>query len=81
MYETFPLKIVLKSSPALLKAIVTTSITKDGETTTEDIIFEGTEAEVKAKLDALKDVKVKTEGEKKMIKKVIEEVEETTDNN
>jgi K(+)-stimulated pyrophosphate-energized sodium pump len=67
-----------------VKATVTTVITKDGETTTEDKVFEGTEAEVKAQLDALKDVEVKMEGKKKMVKKVIEEVEEveeTTDNN
>jgi K(+)-stimulated pyrophosphate-energized sodium pump len=64
-----------------VKATVTTVITKDGETTTEDKVFEGTEAEVKAQLEALKDVEVKMEGKKKMIKKVIEEVEETKDNN
>jgi len=64
-----------------VKATVTTSITKDGETTTEDKVYEGTEAEVKAQLEALKDVEVKMEGKKKMIKKVIEEVEETKTNN
>ena len=63
------------------KATVTTTITKDGETTTEDTIFEGTEAEVKAQLDALNAAEVKMAGEKKMVKKVIEEVEETKDNN
>ena len=31
--------------------------------------------------NALKDVEVKMEGEKKMVKKVIEEVEETKENN
>jgi K(+)-stimulated pyrophosphate-energized sodium pump len=67
-----------------VKAIVTTTVTKDGETTTEDTIFEGTEEEVKAKLDALKDVEAKmekAEGKKKVMKKVTEEVEETKDNN
>ncbi len=67
-----------------VKATVTTTITKDGETTTEDTIFEGTKEEVKAKLDALKEVEVKmekAEGKKKVIKKVTEEVEETKEDN
>ena len=64
-----------------VKATVTTVITKDGKTITQDKVFEGTEAEVKAQLEALKDVEVTMEGKKKMINKVIEEVEETkTDN-
>jgi K(+)-stimulated pyrophosphate-energized sodium pump len=63
-----------------VKAIVTTTITKDGESTTEDTIFEGTEEDVKAKLDALKDVAVKIKT-KKVIKEVVEEVEETKENN
>ncbi len=64
-----------------VKATVTTTITKDGETTTEDKVFEGTEAEVKAQLEALKDVEVTMEGKYKMVKKVVEEVEETKENN
>jgi K(+)-stimulated pyrophosphate-energized sodium pump len=64
-----------------VKATVTTVTTKDGETTTEDKVFEGTEAEVKAQLEALKDVEVTMEGKHKMVKKVVEEVEETKTNN
>jgi K(+)-stimulated pyrophosphate-energized sodium pump len=64
-----------------VKATVTTVTTKDGETTTEDTVFEGTKAEVKAQLDALKDVAVTMEGKHKMIKKVIKEVEETKADN
>ena len=64
-----------KNDDGTVKAIVTTTTTENGEVTTEDKIFEGTEEEVKAKLDALKDVDVKMEG-KKVVKEVIEEVEE-----
>ena len=82
---TKELKVNMESNDdGTVKATVTTIITKDGETTTEDTVFEGTKEEVKAKLDALKDVEVKmekAEGEKKVIKKVVEEVEETKDNN
>ncbi len=56
-----------------VKATVTTIITKDGETTTEDKVFKGTEEEVKAKLDALRNVDVKIKA-KKVIKEVVEEV-------
>jgi K(+)-stimulated pyrophosphate-energized sodium pump len=59
-----------------VKAFVTTTTTENGEAVTKDETFEGTEEEVKAKLDALKDVDVKVEGKKKVVKKVIEEVEE-----
>ena len=64
-----------KNDDGTVKAIVTTTTTENGEVTTEDKIFEGTEEEVKAKLDALKDVDVKMEG-KKVVKEVIEEVDE-----
>ena len=60
---------------------MTTITTKGEEVTTEDVVFKGTEEEVKAKLDALKNVEVTMEGKKKMIKKVIEEVEEAKTNN
>ncbi|MFK2819454.1 sodium-translocating pyrophosphatase [Flavobacteriaceae sp. LMIT009] len=66
-----------KNDDDTVKAIVTTTTTENGETTTEDKVFEGTEEEVKAKLDALKEVEVEVEGKKKVVKKVIEEVEET----
>ena len=66
-----------KNDDGTVKATVTTSTTQDGDTTTEDKVFEGTEAEVKAKIAALEDVDVKFEGKKKkVIKKVTEEVEE-----
>ena len=65
-----------KNDDGTAKATVTTTTTKDGKTTTEDKVYEGTLEEVKAKLDALEDVGQKVEGKKKMIKKVIEEVEE-----
>jgi len=70
-----------KNEDGTVKATVTTTITKDGETTTEDTIFEGTEEEVKAQIDALENVDVKFEGKKKVIEKVTEKVEETKDNN
>ena len=64
-----------KNDDGSVKAVVTTTTTENGEAVTKDEIFEGTEAEVKAKLDALKDVNVKVEG-KKVVKEIIEEVEE-----
>lgn len=65
-----------KNDDGTVKAIVTTITTKGGEVTTEDVVFEGTEEEVKAKLDALGDVDVKMEGKKKVVKKITKEVEE-----
>jgi len=64
-----------KNDDGSVKAVVTTTTTENGEAVTKDEIFQGTEAEVKAKLDALKDVNVKVEG-KKVVKEIIEEVEE-----
>jgi K(+)-stimulated pyrophosphate-energized sodium pump len=58
-----------------VKAVVTTTITENGETVTTDQTFEGTEAEVKAKIDALGATDAKTEG-KKIVKKVIEKTKE-----
>ncbi|MBE9489935.1 MAG: sodium-translocating pyrophosphatase, partial [Bacteroidetes bacterium] len=46
------------------KAKVTTTITEDGTTTTEEKVIEGTEAEVKAALEALENVEVKVIEEK-----------------
>jgi K(+)-stimulated pyrophosphate-energized sodium pump len=45
-------------------ANVTIETTKDGETTTETKTFSGTEAEVKAQIEALKDVDVNVKGGK-----------------
>jgi K(+)-stimulated pyrophosphate-energized sodium pump len=59
------------------KAIVTTTTTENEETKTDYQVIEGTEVEVKAKLDALKDVEVKAVEGKKVVKKVVEEVKET----
>lgn len=57
-----------------VKAIVTTTTTENGATSTEEKVFEGTEAEVKAEIDALKDVDVEIKKGKKVVKEVIEEV-------
>lgn len=57
------------------KAMVTTTTTENGETVSNVQVFEGTEAEVKAQVEALKDVEVKVEEGKVEVKKVIEEVE------
>jgi K(+)-stimulated pyrophosphate-energized sodium pump len=65
-----------KNDDGTVKAIVTTTTTENGESVTTDQTFEGTEDEVNAKLDALKDVEVNVEGGKKVVKKVIEEVKE-----
>ncbi len=57
------------------KAIVTTTSTENGEAVTKEEIFEGTEEEVNAKIDALKDVDVNIEKGEKVVKKIEEEVE------
>ncbi|NLP58590.1 sodium-translocating pyrophosphatase [Lutibacter sp. B1] len=43
-----------------VKAVVSTITTENGQTTIDEKVFEGTEEEVKAKLDSLKNVKVET---------------------
>ncbi|MEZ4778860.1 MAG: sodium-translocating pyrophosphatase [Flavobacteriaceae bacterium] len=58
-------------------ATVIIETTKDGETTTETKTFRGTEAEVKAQLEAMKEAEIKVEAGKKVIKEVIEEVEKS----
>jgi K(+)-stimulated pyrophosphate-energized sodium pump len=57
-----------------VKAIVTTTTTENGATSTEEKVIEGTEAEVKAEIDALKDVDLEIKKGKKVVKEVIEEV-------
>ena len=57
-------------------ADVTIETTENGETATETKKFTGTEEEVKAQLDALKDVDANVEGTK-VVKKVIEEVQKS----
>ena len=58
-------------------ATVTIETTKNGETTNETKTFKGTEEEVKAQLEAIKEAEVKVEAGKKVIKEVIEEVEKS----
>ena len=58
-----------------VKAVVTTSSNENGEATTKEEIFTGTEQEVKAKIDALKETTGNLKG-KKVFKKIIKEVEE-----
>lgn len=60
----------------MVKATVITTTTENGETSAKTDVIEGTMEEVKAQLDAMKEVDVKTGG-KKVIKEVIEEVEES----
>jgi K(+)-stimulated pyrophosphate-energized sodium pump len=68
-----------KNDDGTVKATVITTTTINGEeATVDEQVFEGTEEEVKSKIDALKDVEVNIEKGKKIVKKVIEEVEETT---
>lgn len=57
-----------------VKAIVTTTTTENGNVITEEKVYEGTEAEVKAEIEALKDVDVEIKKGKKVVKEVIEEV-------
>ncbi len=58
------------------KAVVTTTKTVNGETVTEEKVIEGTTAEVKEKVDALKeDVKVEIKKGEKVVKEIKEEVE------
>jgi K(+)-stimulated pyrophosphate-energized sodium pump len=67
-----------KTGEKAYTAFVTIVTFKNGEELVEEKSFEGTEAEVKAQIEALKeegvDVKVKT---KKIVKEIVEEVEET----
>jgi len=58
------------------KAVVTTTTTENEETKTDYKVFEGTEAEVKAKVEALKGTDVDVENGKITIKKEIEEVKQ-----
>ncbi len=61
-----------KNEDGSVKATVTTTINDGGESTTEVQIIEGTEEEVKTKLEALKSVEVKVEGKKIEVEKIIE---------
>ena len=59
------------------KATVTTTTTENGESVVDEQIIEGTIEEVKAKVEALKDVDAEV---KVMKEKVIKEVEEKVTN-
>ncbi len=69
-----------KNDDGTVKATVTTTTTPDGEETVVNQVFEGTEEEVKAKINALEDVEVNINKGKKVVKKVIKEVEEEVKN-
>ena len=71
---TKEIKVEMSVEGDITTANVTIETSEDGETTIETKTFSGTEEEVQAQLDALKEVDVKIEG-KKVIKEVIEEVE------
>ena len=59
------------------KATVTTTTNENGVASVDEKVFEGTEEEVKAEIEKLKDVEVNIETKgKEVIKEVIEEVEE-----
>ena len=58
------------------KAVVTTTTTVNGETTVDEKVFEGTMEEVKAQVEALKEVDAKLKSGTKDIILEIEEVEE-----
>lgn len=65
----------MSNEGALTIANVTIETTENGSTTIETKTFKGTENEVKAQLEALKGVAVKVETGKKVVKEIIEEVE------
>ena len=66
-----------KNDDGTVKATVTTTTMENGEESTTTEIIEGSEEEVKAKIEAMKD----TEGKMgKTVKKVIKEVEEIKEN-
>jgi K(+)-stimulated pyrophosphate-energized sodium pump len=68
-----------KNDDGTVKATVTTTTSLNGEeATVDEQVFEGTEEEVKAKINALENVEVDVKEGTKIIKKVIKEVEETT---
>jgi len=69
------IKVEMTEEEGQTVAIVTTTTIENGEESVETKTFKGTEEEVKALIDALKDVEVNID--KKVIKEVVEEVEET----
>jgi K(+)-stimulated pyrophosphate-energized sodium pump len=73
---TKEVRVEMSTEGEVVTANVTIETTKDGETTSETKTFTGTEEEVKAQIEAFKDVEIKVEKGEKVIKEVIEEVEE-----
>ena len=69
-------KVEMSTEGDVTTAKVTIETTRDGETTSETKTFTGTEEEVRAQIDALKDVDVNVEKGEKVIEKVVEEIEE-----
>jgi K(+)-stimulated pyrophosphate-energized sodium pump len=68
-------KVEMSSEGDVTTANVIIETTKDGETTSETKTFSGTEEEVKAQIEALKDVEVKVKNGKK-VKKEVEVIEQ-----
>ncbi|AVI50210.1 sodium-translocating pyrophosphatase [Pukyongia salina] len=69
-------KVEMSTEGDVTTAKVTIETTRDGETTSETKTFTGTEEEVRAQIEALKDVDVNVEKGEKVIEKVVEEIEE-----
>jgi len=69
--STKEIKVTMESNDAgIFMATVTTVINNNGEESISEEVFEGTEAEVKANIDALRDKNIKA---KVLVEKVIEE--------
>jgi K(+)-stimulated pyrophosphate-energized sodium pump len=62
---------MLKNDDGSVKATVITTTTENGETTVEEQVFEGSEEEVKSKLETLKGVEIKVKNVRKEIAEVI----------
>ena len=58
-----------KTNDGTVKATVTTTTETNGVKEVKEEVFEGTEDEVKSKIEALKDVQLKTKAVKKVIAK------------
>ncbi|RAJ15155.1 sodium-translocating pyrophosphatase [Olleya aquimaris] len=69
-----------KNDDGTVKATVTTTTTEKGEEVVKEEVFEGTEDEVRSKIDALKEVDIKVDGTKKIIKNVEKVIEKEVTN-
>lgn len=63
------------TSDAIAKAVITTTTTENGEAVVVEKIIEGTLEEVEAKVDALKNIDMKVEGKKVIVKEEVIEKE------